>query len=494
MAREMILVLDFGGNQAQLAARMIRNAKVYCQVMPADTPLGVIKEKAPAGIVCVGDSKIDIQDSGIVFNSDIFALCVPILAMGSACRALCLAVGGRLDGVVLNNAIRTLNLPENTLFEGVGGAMRRFARADRMILPKGFSVLCAVDGAVLAMTNDALKCTGVQFAPETNDIDSQHLLSNFALHVCRCSPKWTMRVFLEDTISQIREKVGSKKAFMLLSGGIDTSVCAMLMHRAIGDRLHCVFIDNGVLRINEADDVDRLFNDILGVKIQRVDAGERFMTALSGIASPERKRAVFNQMTLNVLKEELEKVNEPCFAVKGTIYTDVLERTPSTTVDKLTGFEGVIEPLAELFKDEVRALGEMLGIPSNVVYRQPFPQMGLIKRCVGEVNQEKIDILGKADSIVRQEIESAGVLRGTYQCFAVISDTKTTCIVDDMVASGYMIAVRAVNIVEQNHAVAARLPYELIERIVERITKEIPGVSRVVYDMTGKPSATVEWE
>ncbi|MGI5898971.1 MAG: glutamine amidotransferase-related protein [Christensenellales bacterium] len=493
MARELIIILDFGDPSAMIAARMIRGAKVYCEIMPHDTPLDIIKAKEPRGIVAVGGAQNADDRKSPALSLGLLGLNIPVLAMGYAARALCMAEGGRLDGVAVESQVKDVPIPDLPLFEGVEAGARYIRRADRMLLPKGYDVISAVDGVVISMKHTEKEIYALQLIPEQNDMDSVRITANFAMGICGCSPGWTMKVFVDDAVEGIRALVGSGRALISMSGGVDSSVCAALAHRAIGDRLSCLFIDTGLMRENEPDGVKGLFKEQLGMDIILSDHSSSFYECLKGIKDSERKRAAINQQMQRVIAQEAIALGNIDFYVSGTIYRDLLypQKSFSMTHQMLDsgGFTWVIEPLRELFKDEVRAVGELLGLPQEITKRQPFPEPGLAIRCLGEVTPAKLKPLREADAIFRQEIEGAGLAKSVWQYFAVLCDMP-----GGGAGDRYMVALRAVNTTDANRSSIVRLPYELLIKVMERITNEVPNIARVVYDLTGKPPGGVEWE
>jgi GMP synthase (glutamine-hydrolysing) len=493
MARELIVILDFGDPSAMIAARMIRGAKVYCEIMPYDTPLDIIKAKEPRGIVAVGGSQNADERRSPTFSPELLELNIPVLAMGYAARALCLAEGGRLDGVAVEGQVKDVPIMESPLFEGVEPGARYIRRADRMLLPRGYNVVSAVDGVVISMKHSEKEVYALQMIPEQNDVDSVRITANFVTEICGCTPNWTMKVFVDEAVEAIRALVGSGRALISMSGGVDSSVCAALAHKAIGDRLSCLFIDTGLMRKDEPDEVKRLFKEQLGIDIILCDHSHSFYECLKGIKNPEKKRAVIDQEMQRIIAHEAVNLGNIDFYVSGTIYRDLLYPKNSFTMTHQMldsgGFTWVIEPLRELFKDEVRAVGELLGLPQEITKRQPFPEPGLAIRCLGEVTPGKLKLLREADAIFREEIEGAGMAKSVWQYFAVLSDMPGGGAVDQN-----MVALRAVNTTDASRSSIVRLPYELLIKVMERITNEVPSISRVVYDLTGKPPAAVEWE
>ena len=491
MARELILILDFGDPSTLIAARMIRAAKVYCEIMPHDTPVDVIRAKAPMGIVAVGGAQDIDSENAPAFPLELLKLGIPVLAIGYAARGLCVAQGGATAGKAIDSQVVDILIPKTELFAGLDSGARYIRRADMLTLPSGYHSLAAVDGVTVAMKRDDSPVYAVQIIPEQNDMDCVFITANFALKICKCSPSWTVQVFVDEAIEKIRAVVGSGRAIISMSGGVDSSVCAALVHRAIGNRLSCLFIDTGLMRKNEPDEVRRIFGESLGINITLTNMAERFHDALAQVTNSDEKRKTISAVMQQTISEEAAKLSNIDYYVSGTIYRDVVSKR-STDISREAisagGFAGIIEPLRELFKDEVRAVGEMLGLPAQIIGRQPFPGAGLAIRCIGEVTARKLELLREADFIFRSEIESAGLAKSVWQYFAIITDMP------DGRDNSHVIVLRAANTADTAHSSIVRLPYELLIKVMDRITQEIPSISRVVYDLTGKPPANVEWE
>lgn len=476
---DMLLILDFGGLQAQAVAHRLRGESVYCEILPWDTSAEQALAKEPKGIVLAGGADDADRDCAEGF----YAAGLPMLCLGYSARAAVRRFGGRAEGPALERKIAHIEFGADPLFAELSECDRFFERADALELPEGFELI-ASGGADAAYVCAEKRIWGLQFYPEPNDPDGLRILSNFA-DICDCAKEWTVGNFIDASIDRIRAQVGGGDAFIAISGGVDSTVCAVLMHRAIGRRMHCVHVDTGLMRKHEAEQIEKMFGD-MGMDLRVVHAKERFLQSLRGAAGSDEKRRIIGEEFGRALEEEAQRMGEGDHLVQGTIYTDVLGADDASGGFTLAGrsFAGLVEPLRMLFKDEVRRLGVALGLPEEMVYRQPFPGPGLAVRCMGEVTEEKLEILREADAIFREEIQAAGLDKRIRQYFAVLTGGQ---------AGGHIVALRAVNTIDAARASAVRLPYDLLERCVERIMGEIKGVERVVYDISGSP-AGVEWE
>jgi len=502
MYRDKICILDFGGSQSQIVARKLRGERVYCEVLPCDTPADVIRAKAPKGLMLVGKPRKEGENSHTC-QSGIFALNIPILAMGSASLELLSFMGGQSLGTAISEQTATVTFQPCLLFEGLPRSDRYIHRMDDIRLWEGAQPLGMVDSVIAAFGDLSRGVYGAQFLAEQNDLDGLTVLSNFARNICGCQPTWSMEAFMESAIDSIREKVGESSALMAISGGVDSSVCAALMHRAIGDRIHCLFVNTGLMRKGEPEAVRDMFRR-MGMEIDMVEAGSRFLNRLQGVTDPAAKRRIIDDEFARIFDNEARRYGQVDCLVQGTIYSDIIESygpSPSAARAPVFGvlpphlhFKKALLPVKELFKDEVRDLGYALGMPPEIINRPPFPGPGLAVRCLGEVTEEKLSVLREADAIFREEIRAAGLDKRVAQFFAVLTDTQSIGVRNGVRTSSYTVALRAVNTVSATAATAFRMPYDLLERVVERITTEIPRVNRVVYDITGKPPAAVEWE
>ena len=503
---DTLVILDFGGSQSQSVARRIRGEHVYCEVLNYDATAAEIRAKEPKGLLLVGGTQDAFQEGAPDASEEVYAMGLPMLCLGYGARIAVKHFGGRLLGPVLEKRPAQITLESSRLFEGLTECDRFIDRADAWELPEGFAAIASAAAGVQAGFECAEKnIFGLQFYPEQNDPDGLRILSNFACNICGCAQDWSVEAFIEGQVEAIRRQVGDGHALIAISGGVDSSVCAALMHRAIGRNMHCVHVNTGLMRKDESVLIAKVFGEELGMDLRMVDAEARFLSKLAGVTDPERKRKIIGEEFIRVFEEEAAKLGQVDYLVQGTIYPDVLEsRGVGGVVVKshhnvggmpeTMRFTGLVEPLKELFKDEVRQVGEALGLPADMVQRQPFPGPGLAVRCIGEVTKAKLDILREADAIFREEIANAGLARKIWQYFAVLTNMQSTGVRNGSRTYDYTVALRAINSVDAMTATAVRLPYDLLETCVTRITTEVPGVNRVVYDITGKPPATIEWE
>jgi len=511
---DAVLVLDFGGQYAHLIARRIRELKVYSEIAPPDLTLEEFNELGRRfkvkGIVLSGGPS-SVYDSGSPkCQPFIFDLGLPVLGICYGHQLMAYMLGGKvvkLDKAEYGIATAFIDRPLGPL-KGLGPVEKVWmSHRDSVVeLPPGFEVLAHTEYCPIAAMGDASRgLYGLQWHPEVVHTErGLDMLRNFVFEVCGCRPEWTMEDFVDKAIEEIRAAVGESKAVLALSGGVDSSTTAALAARALGDRFTAVFVDHGFMREGEPEFIVETFRK-LGVKLVAVDAKERFFKALKGVVDPEEKRRVIGELFIKVFEEEARKLGAE-YLIQGTIYPDRIESGFRRHSEKIKThhnvaglpskmeFKGIVEPLRDLYKDEVRKVAKRLGLPDEIVYRQPFPGPGLAVRVVGEVTPKKVEIVRRADKIVREEVEKAGLARSLWQYFAVLTDTKSTGVKGDARAYGYTVAIRAVESREAMTASFAKLPYDLLERISTRITNEIPEVTRVVYDVTNKPPATIEWE
>ncbi len=507
-------MLDFGGQYAHLIARRIRELKVYSEIAPPDLTLEEFNELGRRfkvkGIVLSGGPS-SVYDSGSPkCQPFIFDLGLPVLGICYGHQLMAYMLGGKvvkLDKAEYGIATAFIDRPLGPL-KGLGPVEKVWmSHRDSVVeLPPGFEVLAHTEYCPIAAMGDASRgLYGLQWHPEVVHTErGLDMLRNFVFEVCGCRPEWTMEDFVDKAIEEIRAAVGESKAVLALSGGVDSSTTAALAARALGDRFTAVFVDHGFMREGEPEFIVETFRK-LGVKLVAVDAKERFFKALKGVVDPEEKRRVIGELFIKVFEEEARKLGAE-YLIQGTIYPDRIESGFRRHSEKIKThhnvaglpskmeFKGIVEPLRDLYKDEVRKVAKRLGLPDEIVYRQPFPGPGLAVRVVGEVTPKKVEIVRRADKIVREEVEKAGLARSLWQYFAVLTDTKSTGVKGDARAYGYTVAIRAVESREAMTASFAKLPYDLLERISTRITNEIPEVTRVVYDVTNKPPATIEWE
>ncbi len=510
----MILVLDFGSQYTQLIARRIREAKVYCEIHPYNLALEKIRELKPEGIVLSGGPASVYQKNAPRVDERIFQLPVPFLGICYGMGMINLAFGGevaRADQREYGPAELTVD-DDADLFHGFSrseGLRVWMSHGDRMTaIPKGWKVLAhSGNSPIAAFTDPARRFFGVQFHPEVvHTPRGQEILAQFVFRICGCQPTWTMEHFIEGAIRNIRAQVGDGRVLCALSGGVDSSVVATLVHRAIDERLTCVFVNNGLLRSNEAERVCGLFSERFGRSFRYVDASAQFLSALRNVVDPEVKRKTIGRLFIDVFEEESKKLGEIAFLAQGTLYPDVIESVsfvgPSVTIKSHHNVGGLpekmkmklIEPLRELFKDEVREVGKELGLPRELIQRQPFPGPGLAIRVLGEVTEERLEILRAADVIVLHEIRAAGLYEKVWQSFAVLLPIKTVGVMGDERSYENVIALRVVDSQDGMTANWVPLAPDLLGRISNRIINEVRGVNRVVYDISSKPPATIEWE
>ena len=510
-----LLILDFGSQYTQLIARRVREHGVYSEILPCDVAPTRIAEFAPRGIVLSGGPESTTDSGGWRIPKEVYDLNVPILGICYGMQALAQELGGRVESSDFREFGHSDLVIENdeSLLEGLsdnGSLSVWMSHGDRVTeLPPGFAVIgSSAHAPIAAMANEERRIYGLQFHPEvTHTEGGSEILAKFAHTICGCGREWTPENIIDDAIRQVREQVGDGKVLLGLSGGVDSSVVAALLNKAIGDQLICVFVDNGLLRLNEGAQVMDTFAKNLGVRVIRANAEERFLAALEGEAEPEGKRKIIGRTFIEVFEEEAAKLSGVRFLAQGTIYPDVIESAGAASgkahVIKSHHNVGglpdnmrmdLVEPLRELFKDEVRVLGVTLGLPASMVYRHPFPGPGLGVRILGEVDKTSADILRKADHIFIEELRTADLYDKVSQAFAVFLPVNSVGVVGDQRRYAPVIALRAVETVDFMTARWARLPYDFIERVSSRIINEVEDVSRVVYDVSSKPPATIEWE
>ncbi len=513
---EKILILDFGSQYTQLIARRVRESHVYCELHPFDMALAEIKAFNPSGIILSGGPKSVYEQGAPEVEGELFELGVPVLGICYGMQLMSCHFGGEVVAAGKREFGHADLLSQGTpgpLFEGFfaeGKSSVWMSHGDHVsVMPQGFEVVGHTANApVCAIQNSERQLYGVQFHPEVNHTpQGDVLLNTFVRGICGCKGQWTPGQIIEDAITRIREQVGSEQVILGLSGGVDSSVAAALIHRAIGDQLHCVFVDNGLLRLNEGDQVMATFAQNMGVKVTRVNAQQRFYDALAGEADPEKKRKIIGKLFVDIFEEESKKVEDATFLAQGTIYPDVIESAGAKTgkAHNIKSHHNVgglpeymkltlLEPLRELFKDEVRAIGEELGLPHAMVWRHPFPGPGLGVRVLGEVREEYCDILRRADAIYIDELYETGHYHKISQAFAVFLPVKSVGVMGDGRTYEYVVALRAVETKDFMTAGWYPMPYADLARISNRIINEVKGVNRVVYDISSKPPATIEWE
>jgi GMP synthase (glutamine-hydrolysing) len=514
MDRKPVLILDFGSQYTQLIARRIREQRVYCEIHPCTLPLEKVRALSPVAVVLSGGPQSVYEEGAPTVDPGVFELGVPVLGICYGMQLACRLLGGKVERADKREygPARILVKSASAIFDGFEEGHEVdvwMSHGDSVkALPPGFETIATTGNTPFAAAYSAeRRMVCVQFHPEVVHTDrGADMLSAFLFKVARCEPTWTPGSFAEETVARIQAQIAEGHAICGLSGGVDSSVAAVLVSKAIGDRLTCIFVDNGLLRLGEAAEVVRMFRDHFHLKLVHVDAGEQFLSALDGVSDPEQKRKIIGRVFVEVFDREAERVGKVGHLVQGTLYPDVIEsvsfKGPSAVIKTHHNVGGLpekmkmalCEPLRELFKDEVREVGATLGMPRHVLWRQPFPGPGLAIRCLGEVSAEKLRILREADALLDHEVREAGLYEALWQSFCVLLPVRSVGVMGDARTYDYTIAVRAVESKDAMTADWARLPYELLARVSNRIINEVRGVNRVVYDISSKPPATIEWE
>ena len=510
-SKELILILDFGGQYNQLIARRVRECNVYSEVVPYNISIEKIKEKNPKGIIFTGGPASVYGEDSPKCSEEIFNLGIPVLGICYGMQLMAHTLGGKVTSANTREYGETNVNLDNTspLFQGFNNTnIFLMSHTDYVEkVPDGFKKIADTPVCPIAgMENSERKLYGIQFHPEVNNSKNGiQVIKNFLYNVCKCSGDWVMSSFVEDSIKSLKEKIGDKKALCALSGGVDSSVAAVLLSKAIGKNLTCIFVDHGLLRKNEGDEVEEIFTKYYDLNFVRVNAKDRFLDKLAGVTDPEKKRKIIGEEFIRVFEEEAKKLGTIDFLVQGTIYPDVIESGLGKSavikshhnvggLPEHVDFKEIVEPLRSLFKDEVRKTGLELGIPEKLVYRQPFPGPGLAIRIIGDITEDKLNILKDADSIFREEIANANLHRNINQYFAVLTNLKSVGVMGDERTYDYTVALRAVETTDFMTGVWSKIPYEVLEKVSSRIVNEVKHVNRVVYDITSKPPATIEWE
>lgn len=511
MNKELVLVLDFGGQYNQLIARRVRELSVYSEMVPFNISYEEVLAKQPSGIILTGGPESVRVENAPACDPRIFEMGVPVLGICYGMQLLAQHFGGQVAEGQLREygrSILQLTQPEDRLFKGLPLDMQVWMSHGDSIkqLPDGFQATARTDNCPFAaISNPERRLYGVQFHPEVkHTLLGMEILGKFLFEVCDLKAEWNLGDFIGETVEEIRRQVGQRKVLCALSGGVDSSVAATLVHKAVGDQLVCVFVDNGLLRKGEPEQVVKTFRDQMKMNLIAVDARERFINKLAGEKDPERKRKIIGEEFIRVFEEEKNKLGDIEYLVQGTIYPDIIESGTSTahTIKSHHNVGGLpedmdfklIEPLRLLFKDEVRLLGEKLGIPHEILWRQPFPGPGLGVRVLEEISWEKLELLKEADAIVREEIKNAGLENDIWQAFAVLPPIRSVGVMGDARTYAYPVIIRAVVSDDAMTAEWAHLPYELLDTMARRIVNEVQGINRVAYDITSKPPGTIEWE
>jgi len=505
---ERVVVLDFGGQYNQLIARRVREAGVYSELIAHDAPIERIKGDALSAIILTGGPDSAYEEGAKACDNAVFSLGVPVLGICYGMQYIAKVFGGAIASAPIREYGHTkIRFDQHPLFQGLGDVVWMNHNDSVVRAPEGFTAVASTDACpVAAFADETRKIYGIQFHAEvTHTKNGQKLFENFLKEICSLRCDYSAANLKDELIKQVRAQVGSGRVIGALSGGVDSSVASVLVHEAVGDQMTCIFVDHGLLRENEAEQVMQVYHDTLSLNIVKVDARERFLTKLTGVTEPEKKRKIIGEEFIRVFEEESKKLGGAEFLLQGTIYPDVIESGTSSAstikshhnvggLPKDIGFKGLVEPLRMLFKDEVRALGESLGIPHELVWRQPFPGPGLAIRVLGDVTEEKLAILRRSDAIFREEVKTAGLEEAIWQYFTVFTGMRTVGVMGDLRTYDYIIGVRAVTSTDAMTVEWAEIPYPVLRRISERIIGEVPHVNRVVYDITSKPPGTIEWE
>lgn len=507
---EMILVMDFGGQYNQLIARRVRECGVYCEIVPYDYSIEKIQQRQPKGIIFTGGPSSVYGEDTPKADAKVFELGIPVLGICYGHQFMAHTLGGKVESPDVREYGKTAITLQTgcVLFDGIELENECWMSHTDFVskVPEGFAVVShTAQCPVAAMVHTEKKLYGVQFHPEVEHTPfGRKMLANFLFQMCGVKGDWNMSSFAERKIAEIKEIVGNKKVLCALSGGVDSSVAAVLVHKAVGKQLTCVFVDHGLLRKDEGDQVEQIFRKQFDMNLIRVNAQDRFLGKLAGVSDPERKRKIIGEEFIRVFEEESHKLGKIDFLVQGTIYPDVVESGTKTsaTIKSHHNVGGLpedmdldlIEPLRELFKDEVRAVGEELGIPHHLVWRQPFPGPGLAIRVLGEITEEKLFITREADAIFREEIANAGLEGKIWQYFACLPNIRSVGVMGDERTYCHTVALRAVTSSDGMTSDWAHIPYEVLDKVSRRIVNEVKGVNRIVYDITSKPPATIEWE
>ncbi|WP_134699679.1 glutamine-hydrolyzing GMP synthase [Ammoniphilus sp. YIM 78166] len=507
---EIVIVLDFGGQYNQLIARRVRDLGVYSELLPYNTSIEKMKELNPKGIIFSGGPASVYAENSPLADEAVYDLGIPILGICYGMQMMTHHLKGKVERANKREygkaAIAVTN--DSPFFGKLDKEQNVWMSHGDLVVetPEGFRIDASSEHCpIAAMSHPEKNFYAVQFHPEVRHSEyGNEMIQNFLFEICKCEGNWSMENFIEQMVQEVRETVGDKQVLCALSGGVDSSVVAALIHKAIGDQLTCMFIDHGLLRKGEAESVMKTFGEKFHMKVIKIDAKERFLSKLSGVSDPERKRKIIGNEFIYVFEEESSKLEGMDFLAQGTLYTDIVESGTATaqTIKSHHNVGGLpedmklklIEPLKTLFKDEVRKVGEELGLPTEIVWRQPFPGPGLGIRVIGEITEDKLEIVRESDAILRDEIKKAGLDREIWQYFTALPDMKSVGVMGDSRTYSYTVGIRAVTSIDGMTADWARIPYDVLEKISVRIVNEVENVNRVVYDITSKPPATIEWE
>ncbi len=513
---ELVLILDYGSQYSQLIARRVRELGVYSELHPYTLPVERIRELQPKGIILSGSPHSAYEPGAPISSPELFDLGIPVLGICFGLQLMGYQLGGEVDRAArreYGHAVLTVD-DRTDLFadlppEAQSGLTVWMSHGDHLTrMPPGFEAIGHTQNApICAIRNPAKRIYGVQFHPEVvHTPQGKHVLRNFLYRICRCTGGWSPSSFIQNSLEEIRARVGTGRVICALSGGVDSSVAAVLLHRALGDQLFCIHINNGLMRLDESEDVVRTFRGAFSMRLDSVDATDRFLSRLRGVTDPERKRKIIGKLFIDIFEEEAKKLGRVDFLAQGTLYPDVIESTsfrgPSVTIKTHHNVGGLpkrmnlklIEPFRELFKDEVRAVGRELGMPDDVIWRHPFPGPGLAVRVLGSVTRERLDLLQRADAIFVDEVKRAGLYREIWQGFVVLLPIKSVGVMGDGRTYENVVAIRAVSSVDGMTADWSRIPHHVLAAISSRITNEVRGINRVVYDISSKPPSTIEWE
>jgi GMP synthase (glutamine-hydrolysing) len=507
---ELIMIIDFGGQYNQLIARRVREAGVYSEVVSWRHALEKIKEKEPKGIIFTGGPNSVYAENAPHLDKAIFDLGYPVLGICYGMQLMAQTLGGKVSRAAQQEygKIKLHIQDDSGIFNAVENDSQCWMSHFDYVsdVPEGFDITATTDNCpVAAMKNEAKKLYAVQFHAEVEHTPfGRQLIKNFIYNICGCTGDWNMGDFAQNMIQDIKRKVGDKKVLCALSGGVDSSVAATMVHQAVGDQLTCIFVDHGLLRKNEGDEVEKVFAEDFHMNFIRVNAQERFLGKLKGVSDPETKRKIIGEEFIRVFEEEATKLTDIDYLVQGTVYPDVIE-SGTDTADVIKSHHNVgglpedmaldlIEPLRDLFKDEVRKVGEEIGVPSHIVWRQPFPGPGLAIRILGEITEEALFLVKESDAILREEIRNAGLEKDIWQYFTALPNMRSVGVMGDERTYSHAIGIRAVTSIDGMTSDWARIPYEVLDKISSRIVNEVPGVNRILYDVTSKPPSTIEWE